>query len=1084
MKLTALQIQQLPGMQPVTINDFGPSVTFIMGPNAIGKSSLIRALQALLVHPDSATSRAIAATAEFEQEGRIWRVERTGSTIHWTLDGELGAPPPLPSPEVLHCYWLSAESLLVPADADHEELQRRLRQALAGGIDPGAVRKTANLEPVAFPQGYLTERDSARTQRQQQEDAYRRLEAERNRLPEQREALAAARAARDTVQAVEAALELADAHADERRCRAHLDAFPGAIRDLRGDEAEQAAERLAELTAAEARCASATATLTEVDTALANTGLADNRPDAATIEGLREVLQELRQSEQAAATHHSALQEAMAREAEVLADLGGTADEPINVETAPRLTPGVIEDIEVALERRAEAQGRADRLESDQQPAGATGRLRGFTLIPLAGGVLAAIGGLAPLNVLALGGGVLAAVGAAVLLWQVWQGQNRTNGDDAGTQARQEAAAAASACTQLLTQHGISPDRLEGAGIGRLLRIARRLDEAKDARAAAAGKHTAQLAACEQWREQLAEPLCRWTSLTPEAVADGALPRLQAAIEDLATRCEHARDLIRQRAAAANERQAAEAQHSQVRKAYEALFTGLGLAVGDQRGLEASMQQHAQWQAASDAHQEAQLRIDERRRLLDSQPTLIEQAERLETTALEAQKAELQARAEQVDTLQAAIADLEAKLSHAGGDGALANALAHEQQLDEQLDDRLEAHLRQRLGDWLLEDIESAYQSRNEPALLEDARARFERFTHHAWSVVIHDGHALRARDLATGANRSLADLSAGTRMQLLLAARIAWARDQETEGWALPLVLDDALGATDPERFRAVANNLQQLALEESRQLLYLTPRPEELSLWQSVTEQTPTIIDLSARLREQAFTRPIQPAAAPPVIPPPGDRSAADYGALLQVPAIDLQEPPGSIHLFHLLRDQLEALHTLLAHWNIARLGPAERWLASPAARALGREVAWPAMLERRILIARHWMELARQGRGRPLAVDTIAASDTQSQTMAERISAVARDCDNDARRLIAALRAGEVRHLRAHLIKNLEQWLVDEGYIDERPVLDAEVIRLELLGRLGHTCDPGEIALLSDWLTQASPHGQNNNNIDSER
>ena len=51
MRLASIDIRSLPGIDPIHLDDFQPGVNFIVGPNAVGKSSLIRALHLLLAPP-------------------------------------------------------------------------------------------------------------------------------------------------------------------------------------------------------------------------------------------------------------------------------------------------------------------------------------------------------------------------------------------------------------------------------------------------------------------------------------------------------------------------------------------------------------------------------------------------------------------------------------------------------------------------------------------------------------------------------------------------------------------------------------------------------------------------------------------------------------------------------------------------------------------------------------------------------------------------------------------------------------------------------------------------------------------------
>ena len=67
MKLRRLNIQQLPGIDtPFTIDNLGDGFHVIVGPNGIGKSSLCRALSALLWEDLDQTGH-ITATALLER---------------------------------------------------------------------------------------------------------------------------------------------------------------------------------------------------------------------------------------------------------------------------------------------------------------------------------------------------------------------------------------------------------------------------------------------------------------------------------------------------------------------------------------------------------------------------------------------------------------------------------------------------------------------------------------------------------------------------------------------------------------------------------------------------------------------------------------------------------------------------------------------------------------------------------------------------------------------------------------------------------------------------------------------------------
>src|SRR5690606_31106452 len=102
-------------------------------------------------------------------------------------------------------------------------------------------------------------------------------------------------------------------------------------------------------------------------------------------------------------------------------------------------------------------------------------------------------------------------------------------------------------------------------------------------------------------------------------------------------------------------------------------------------------------------------------------------------------------------------------------------------------------------GQFLLERIEQGHRDQRTGAL---ARAEewFARFTHHRFELVVQGGSTLelRARDVRMGETRALEALSTATRVQLLLAVRLAFLEEAERGRETLPLFLDEVLATSD----------------------------------------------------------------------------------------------------------------------------------------------------------------------------------------------------------------------------------------------------------------------------------------------
>jgi len=795
-------------------------------------------------------------------------------------------------------------------------------------------------------------------------------------------------------------------------------------------------------------------TLRQTEQALQATGLLDQQPTRPQLESLRLALQHLRDREQAAERAATAHRQAEAVAEEAHAELGAQAPGTV------RVTPGLIDTLEEAIREREIA---AQALAAHQTRSNTLYAVKPWLLgvLPVIGGGVAMLGGFVEPNPIALMGGGLALLGG--LLAMVWTRWRSPTADNAGGAALKAAAdQATDRVKRLLSEHGIKPDALENSGIPRLLRIGERLDQAKADQANAQAEEAQAREAAKQLREQFVEQLNTWVSVDRDD-----LEALQTALEDLVNRSDEAAAILRTRATETERASAARETLEDQKARQTALYEALAITPGDRAALEHNLAQHRQVQSLKAQQAELEAREQERAQQLHTHPKLLEQARANETEALTSALAETRQQAETIEPLHEEIARIEARLSQTGSDEALAEAITREQRLTEALADARQAHQYQCLGDWLLGDVESAYREQHEPALIEEARERFERFTRHEWSLSVNEAHELTARDLRSGALRLLNELSSGTRMQLLLAARVAWARDQERQTTPLPLALDETLNASDPARFRAAAESLSQLAAEEDRQILYLTARPEDPLLWESTTKTPVHTIDLQQHIQGTPFAGPTTPLPARPAVAEPGDEPPQAYAKRLSVPTINPLQDAGEIHLFHLLQDHLDVLYDLLANWGIDRMGPAERWLQSPAAQHLRDQATWPEILSARIRMARTWITLARQGLGRPVGPEAIVESKTQSVAMAERIVRVAQTCEGQADQLIAKLRKGDVPNLQKTRVDALADWLAEHDYLDTRKPADANTLAAELAGQYGHRYGPAEARQVATWL-----------------
>ncbi|MGY8656942.1 MAG: AAA family ATPase, partial [Verrucomicrobiia bacterium] len=135
MKLKRLIIDRLPGInQSFAIDAAGAGFHVVFGPNAIGKSSLCRAVEGLYWEDRGSSSRT-SVTGEFELDGESWRAERDGSRVRWQRGGEASAAPNLPAPHNHRYFFLRLLDLIDPSADGTHDIASEIRRQMSGGFD-------------------------------------------------------------------------------------------------------------------------------------------------------------------------------------------------------------------------------------------------------------------------------------------------------------------------------------------------------------------------------------------------------------------------------------------------------------------------------------------------------------------------------------------------------------------------------------------------------------------------------------------------------------------------------------------------------------------------------------------------------------------------------------------------------------------------------------------------------------------------------------------------------------------------------------------------------------------------------------
>lgn len=454
----------------------------------------------------------------------------------------------------------------------------------------------------------------------------------------------------------------------------------------------------------------------------------------------------------------------------------------------------------------------------------------------------------------------------------------------------------------------------------------------------------------------------------------------------------------------------------------------------------------------------------------------------LDAEELERCIVELEEQAGRAAGLRAEIANIEAEVRRAREGSELEEMLAREDAAEARLEEKREEALQAAIGGFLLEKARSEYQARQMPRVLRRAKSLFADFTHCAWKLTVDEG-ALRAFDVTRRRGCALDELSDGTRSQLLLAARLAFAEESEL-GQKLPIFLDEALDHSDPARFAAIARALGRIARDQERQVFYLTSDPMDVRRLEAALSEEgcppPKVHRLEEiRRRPVSAREPDELIVEPrPAVPAPEGLTPEAYGVALGVPPLRPLQGSDAQHVFHLLRDDLALLHRLL-QLPIERVGPLLGFLPTELGSQMASQSPVGGELGARCELLEVFCEAWCEGRGRPVDRDAIEASGAVSERYLEGVVELARELEGDPRALLDALRIREdPRAKRFHSAKadELEAWLLEEGFLDEREVLDEEGVRIRVLASPAAVRLPGELVgeLLHLWWRLAAPAG----------
>jgi hypothetical protein len=432
--------------------------------------------------------------------------------------------------------------------------------------------------------------------------------------------------------------------------------------------------------------------------------------------------------------------------------------------------------------------------------------------------------------------------------------------------------------------------------------------------------------------------------------------------------------------------------------------------------------------------------------------------------------------------------DLEIKQAREGSD--LEAASANCEQCRNVLRDARDKAAASVLGNLLVEKVRKDSEEDELPIVFKRARAIFSNFTGGHWKLLFDrtesGEHQFRAQDTTPGisefsAVRLLGELSSGTRVQLLLAIRLAFIETQEIGFASPPLMLDETLANSDPERMDAIINATLSL-VRDGRQVFYFTARHDEVARWIKAAEVRTEAgdpidcqdFDLGAALGRESVlpqTELISFLKQDPALLSFVGKDAATIAAEISVPAINRSLPPGNAHLFHLLHHDLASLHSLLKGKITTELQ--WRQVRDAGGGAFDLATGTKDEIDAYINIADAFWDAYSEGRGKKLTYNDLHVP-CKDSTHLQHLWKVAEKVDYDANEFMLRIAQNcpdRPNYMLAKLDKRIQENLTSAGCLVSGNPLTADEIRVRVLARIsGSPLSVDKIAARVEYLCRA--------------
>ena len=180
------------------------------------------------------------------------------------------------------------------------------------------------------------------------------------------------------------------------------------------------------------------------------------------------------------------------------------------------------------------------------------------------------------------------------------------------------------------------------------------------------------------------------------------------------------------------------------------------------------------------------------------------------------------------------IVRIQEQIKRAGESSALQELVQKKNDALASLEEKFESDLRSIAGDTLVKLLRKQLASVEMPPVFERAKELFSLVTmgRYELRVEMSGEGAFYAIDRRDQTEKQIEELSTGTKIQLMMAVRLAFIEESE-QGVMLPILADELLANSDDERSAAMIGALCEIS-RAGRQVFYFTAQEDEVQRWE----------------------------------------------------------------------------------------------------------------------------------------------------------------------------------------------------------------------------------------------------------